>query len=58
MVLQASLVAASWLVLTAVLVASRSKLTVDAVTASAFGSWCAWTIWLVHIVRRLRRYGS
>ncbi len=58
MVLQASLVAASWLVLTAVLVASRSRLTVDAVTASSFGSWCAWTIWLVHIVRRLRRYGS
>ena len=58
MVLQASLVAASWLVLTAVLVASRSRLTVDAVTASALGSWCAWSIWLVYIVRRLRRYGS
>lgn len=58
MVLQAALVAASWLVLTAVLVTSRARLTVDAVTASAFASWCAWTIWLVSIVRRLRRYGS
>ena len=58
MVLQAALVAASWLVLTAVLVTGRARLTVDAVTASAFASWCAWTIWLVYIVRRLRRYGS
>lgn len=58
MVLQASLVAASWVALTAVLVISRSRLAVDAVTASAFASWCGWTIWLVQIVRRLRRYGS
>ncbi|HXJ41860.1 MAG TPA: AarF/UbiB family protein [Bryobacteraceae bacterium] len=58
MVLQASLVAASWLTLTAALVAGRSKLTMDAVTASALVSWFAWTIWLIYIVRRLRRYGS